>query len=85
MTDALKTDPILLEWCETLLARGELEEAEKFAKALHESNEHATRLLLARTLKANEKGEEAAELLDRHLNANIDEIGPEMFEISQLF
>lgn len=85
MTDALKTDPILLEWCETLLARGELEEAEKFAKALHESNEHATRLLLARTLKANEKGEEAAELLDRHLNANIDEIGPEMFEISQLY
>ncbi|MEP3891945.1 MAG: tetratricopeptide repeat protein [Hellea sp.] len=84
MTVAYRNDPVLLQWCEKLLANGAFEEAEGFAKVLHEANEHPSRLMLARALDANGKAEKASKLLKDFSDEKMGTVGPEMFEVLQL-
>jgi len=84
VTAVYTTDPILLEWCENLMAKGALDEAEKFAKVLHEANDHPSRLMLARTLEANGKAKKASKFLKSFIDDKMGTVGPEMFEVLQL-
>lgn len=77
-------DPALLEWCEGLLAEGAYDEAESFAKVLHEAGDHPSRLMLARALELNGKSKKASKFLGAYMDENLGALGPEMFEIAQL-
>lgn len=84
MTTPYDNDLVLIEWCESLMTKGEYDEAEKFAKVLREANDHPSLLLLARALAMNDKSKKASRLLNFHIEQKIGTVGPEMFEILQL-
>jgi len=82
VTAAFTNDPVLLEWCENLIAKGKFEDAEKFAHVLYETKEHPALLMLARALDANGKSKKATKLLTNFfrqlyisLHVYLDEIG----------
>jgi len=79
-----ENDPVLFEWCEKLMSKGKFEDAENFARVLHETKGHPSLMMLARTLDANGKGKKASKLLRAEIEAKMGTVGPEMFEVIHL-